>query len=72
MALVVRNAPANAGDGRNVGSIPGSGRAPGGGKGNLHQYSCLENPWIEEPCRLQSMGYKESDMTARLSTESVR
>ena len=31
----------NAGD---LGSIPGSGRSPGEGKGNLHQYSCLENP----------------------------
>ena len=27
-----------------LGSIPGSGRSPGGGNGNPHQYSCLENP----------------------------
>ena len=33
--------PANAGD---AGSIPGSGRSPGGGHGNLLQYSCLEKP----------------------------
>ena len=33
MALVVRNPPANAGDARNTGSIPGSGRFPGGGHG---------------------------------------
>ena len=36
MALVVKNSPANAGDIRDVGSIPGSsGRSPGGGHGNL-------------------------------------
>ena len=34
----------NAGDIRDVGSIPGSGRSPGGGHGNPLQYSCLENP----------------------------
>ena len=36
--------PANAGDMRDVGLIPGSGRCPGGGHGNSLQYSCLENP----------------------------
>ena len=36
--------PANAGDTRDVGSVPGSGRSPGGGHGNRIQYSCLENP----------------------------
>ena len=35
---------ANAGDIRDVGSIPGSGRSPGEGHGNPLQYSCLENP----------------------------
>ena len=35
--------PANAGDIRDMGSIPGLGRAPGGGHGNPPQYSCLEN-----------------------------
>jgi len=38
---VVKNLPANAGD---VGSIPGSGKSPGGGNGNPLEYSCLENP----------------------------
>ena len=42
--LVVKNSTANAGDKRDMGSIPGSGRSPGGGHGNLLQYSCLENP----------------------------
>ena len=44
VALVVKNPPANAGEVRDVGSIPGSGRSPGGGHGNPLQYSCLENP----------------------------
>ena len=35
---------ANAGDIRGMGSSPGSERSPGGGHGNLFQYSCLENP----------------------------
>ena len=44
MALVVKNPPANAGDIKDVGWIPGSGRSPGGGNGNPLGYSCLENP----------------------------
>ena len=44
MALVVKNLPANAGDVRDVGSIPGLGRSPGVGSGNPLQYSCLESP----------------------------
>ena len=41
---MVKNPLANAGDTRDVGSIPVSGRFPGGGHGNPVQYSCLENP----------------------------
>ena len=44
VALVVKNPPANAGDIRDMSSIPESGRAPGGGHGNPFQYSGLENP----------------------------
>ena len=44
VVLIIRNPPANAGDVRDVGSIPGSGRCPGEGHGNPLQYSCLENP----------------------------
>ena len=44
VVLVVKFLPANAGDIRDVGSIPGWGGSPGGGHGNLLQYSCLENP----------------------------
>ena len=40
---MVKNSPANSGDTRNVGSIPGSGISPGAGNGNPLQYSCLEN-----------------------------
>ena len=41
---MVKNLPANAGDIREAGSIPGSARSHGGGHGNPLQYSCLENP----------------------------
>ena len=44
MALVVKNPPANAGDGRDAGWIPGWRRSPGGGQSNPLQYSCMENP----------------------------
>ena len=42
--LAIKNLPVHAGDIRDAGSIPGSGRSPGEGNGNLLQYSCLENP----------------------------
>ena len=42
--LVVKNPAANAGDIREGGSIPGSGRSPGGKLGDPLQYCCLENP----------------------------
>ena len=41
---VVKNPPDHAGDAGDAGSIPGSGRSPGGGNGNPLQFSCLENP----------------------------
>ena len=43
IVLVVKNPPANAGDPRVTGSIPGLGRSPGKGNGNPFQYPCLEN-----------------------------
>ena len=47
-----------------TGSIPGSGRSPRDGNGNLLQYSCLGNPLEEEPGWLHSMwSQKELDMT---------
>ena len=54
--LVVKNLSANAGDVRDMGSVPGLGRSPGGGHGNPLQYSCLENPMVIEPGGLQSVG----------------
>ena len=41
---MVKNPPANAGDARDAGSIPGLGRSSRVGNGNSLQYSCLENP----------------------------
>ena len=55
VVLVVKNPSASAGDTRDVGLIPGSGRSPGEGNGNPLQYSCLENPMTKVPGRLQSM-----------------
>ena len=43
VALVVKISPANAGNVRDTGSTPGSGRSPGEGNGNPLQYSCLKN-----------------------------
>ena len=43
VALMVKNPPANAGDIRDAGLIPGLERSPCGGNGNPLQYSCLEN-----------------------------
>ena len=56
VVLVIKNLPANTGDIRDMDTIPGSGRSPGAGHGNPLQYSCLENPWMEEPGRLWSIG----------------
>ena len=56
MALVVKNPPANAGDVRDVGLIPGLGRSPGGGHGNPLQYSSLENPMDRGACWATVLG----------------
>ena len=50
MMLVVKNPPTNAADVRDLGSIPGLGRSPGGGHGNSLQYSCLEIPMDRGAC----------------------
>ena len=55
MALVVENVPANAGDIRDVGSIPGLERSPGGGHGNPVSTLAWRIPWTEEPGGLQSI-----------------
>ena len=56
MVLAVKNPPANAGDIRDTGSVPGLGKSSGGGHGNPLQYSCLENATDRELVRLQSLG----------------
>ena len=48
VVLMVKNPPANAGDVREAGLIPGWGRSPGEGHGNPLQYPCLENPMDRE------------------------
>ena len=50
---VVKNPPAKAGDTRDTGSIPGSGRSPGVGNGNPLQYFCLGNPMDREAWRVR-------------------
>ena len=60
MVLVVKNPPANAGDPRDAGSIPGSGASPGGGNGNPLQYSCLENPMHRGAWRASVHGVAKS------------
>ena len=59
---MVKNMFANAGDLKDVGLVPGSGRSPGGGHGNPLQYSCLENPtergaWQTTVIGLQTLGH---------------
>ena len=55
-----KNLPANVRDTGDCSSIPGSGRAPGGGSGNPLQYSCLENPTDRGACRVTVHGVTES------------
>ena len=67
VVLVVKNPPANAGEIRDMGSIPGSGRSTGGGHGNPLQYSCLENPmdrgpWWVQSIELQRVGHDWRDL----------
>ena len=63
LALVVKNPPASAGDTRDKGSIPGSGRSCGGGCGNPLPDSCLENPMEGGAWRAAIHGIAESDTT---------
>ena len=65
----IKNAPANAGDIRDKGSIPGSGRSPGETNSNPLQYSCLENSTDKGALQATAHGItKESDMTEHTHT----
>ena len=59
-ALVVKNLPANAGDIRDTGFIPGLGRSPGKGNGNPLQYSCQKNPMDRRTWRATVLGVSKS------------
>ena len=63
VALVVKNPPATAEDLRDMGSIPGWGRSPGGEHGNPLQYSCLENPMDKGAWWAMVHTVSESDTT---------
>ena len=68
VALVVKNPPANAGDVRDVGSIPGLGGVPREENGNPLQYSCLENPMDREAWQIVVHEVTELDMTEHTYT----
>ena len=61
--LVVKNPPAKAGDLRDTGLIPGSGRSPEGENGYPLQYSCLRNPMDRRDWRAVLHRIAESDTT---------
>ena len=63
VALVVKNPPANAGDLRDVGLIPGLGRPPGEENGNPLQYSRLENPMDRRAQQAAVHNVAESNIT---------
>ena len=61
MALGVKSPPANKGDARDVGLIPGSGKSPGVGNGTSLQYLAWKIFWAEESGGLQRVGYRLRD-----------
>ena len=67
MTLVVKNPPANAGDARDISSIPVSRRSPGEAHGNFLQYFYLENPIDREAWRLHSMQLQSRTWLKQLS-----
>ena len=68
---MVKNPPANSGDARDVGSIPGSGRSPGDGNGNPLQYSCLGNPTDRGAQWAAVHRVAESDVTEHTNTHNL-
>ena len=70
VAQVLKNPPAYSGDSGDMGSIPGSGRSPGGGNGNPLQYSCLEDSMDREAWWATVQGVAKSQ--TRLSNWALR
>ena len=68
---MVKNLPANAGDVRNMGLIPGSGRFPRGGNSTHFSILVWKIPWTEEPDGLKTMGSQELNTTECAHTHSV-
>ena len=68
---MVKNPPANAGDGRDAGMIPWSRRSPGGGHSNPFQHSCLENPMDRGAWQATVHWVAESDRTERLKKKKI-
>ena len=60
MVLVIKNPPVNAGDSRNVGPIPGSGRSPGVEMATLSSSLAWKISWTGDPGGLQSQFYMYS------------
>ena len=60
---MIKNLPADAGDPKDAGSVPGLGKSPGEGHGHPLQYSCLENPMDREAWQATVHRVSESDMT---------
>ena len=57
---IIKNPPSSVGDARHMSLIPGSGRSPGVGNGNVLQYSCLENPRDREAWWAAVLGVAKS------------
>ena len=72
MVLVVKNLPDNAGDTRALGSIPGSGRSPGGGSGNPLPCSCLGNPMDRGAWWAQRIGHDWATAAAAAAAAKSR
>ena len=71
MVLVVKNLPARAGDIKDVGSIPGLGRSPGGRHGSHSSILAWRIPWTKEPGRLRPIGSRESQTPLKQRTGSL-
>ena len=69
---MVKNPPSRAGDTGDAYLITELRRSPGGGNGNLLQYSCWEIPWTEGPGGLCPRSRKELDMTKHTHTKSLQ